>query len=224
MPPSSLNPLIFRDNSEGLRYLLLVGAAGICALVFNSLTGADRDVGTIIGKTLGALLLAFSGCVLQVRRLAIDPVRLEISVVSKDLVKTVTGRFGFNDVQKLFVKLTYDHDEGFMPPHRQKPRWSIFFMLKNRSIPVTVSPYVSKDQAMREARCIQELAQVGISDNLEEGLTQLADAGRTIDAVIVARQQLGMTLMQAKEAIDQTADRRKTPLSPRKLESDHHLR
>jgi len=33
-----------------------------------------------------------------------------------------------------------------------------------------------------------------------------------------------MTLMQAKEAIDQTADRRKTPLSPRKLESDHHLR
>ena len=208
MPSSSLNPLIFRDNSEWLRYVLLAGAAGMCVLVFNSLTGADRDVGKIIGGTLGVLLLAFSGSVLQVRRLVIDPVRPEISVVSKNLVKTVTDRFGFNDVQKLLVQLTYDHDEEFMPPHRQKPRWSILFMLKDRSVPVTVSPYVSKDQAMREARRIQELVRVEISDNLEEGLTQLAQPGRTIDAVIVARQQLGMTLMQTKEFIDQAADRR----------------
>lgn len=51
---------------------------------------------------------------------------------------------------------------------------------------------------MREAERVQQFLQVDISDNLAEGLTQLAQTGQTIDAVVVALQQLGMTLEQAK--------------------------
>ena len=211
MPSSSLKPLIFRDNNEWLRYVLLAGAGGLGVFVFNSLTGAERDVGKIIGGTLGALLLAFSGYVLQVRRLVVDPARREISVTSKGLTKTVTDQFGFDETLKLLVQLTYDRDEDLSPANRQRPCWSILFLLKDRSIPVTVSPYVSKEQAMRDARHIQKLVRVEISDNLGEGLTQLAQTGRTIDAVIVARQQLGMTLTQAKDSIDQAANRHEPP-------------
>lgn len=224
MPSPSLKPLIFRNNSEWLRYLLLAGAAGMCVLLFNSLTEADRDVGKIIGGTVGVLLLAFSGCVLQVRHLVVDPARLEISVVSKDLMKTVTDRFRFDEVRKLLVLLTYERDEELSPANRQRERWSILFLLKDRSVPVTVSPYVSKDQAMLDAQLIQELVRAEISDDPQEGLTQLAETGRTIDAVIMARQQLGMTLLQAKEFVDQAAHRRERLLSSptRKSDHDHH--
>ena len=221
MPSSSLNPLIFRDNSEWLRYVLLAGAVGTSVLVFNALMEAERDIGKIIGGGLGALLLAFSGYVLQVRRLVIDPVRLEISVKNTGLIKTVTDRFRFDEVLKLLVQLTYDHDEGLSPANRQRQRWSVLFLLKNRSVPVTVSPYVSKDQAIRDAQRIQELVHVEISDNLEEGVAQLAQTGRTIDAVIVARQQLGMTLAQAKESIEHAPNRRKSSLPPYTRKSGH---
>ncbi|MDH5668446.1 MAG: hypothetical protein OEY86_10580 [Nitrospira sp.] len=223
MPSLSLKPLIFRDNSEWLRYLLLAGAVGMCVLVFNLLTGAEGNVGKVIGGTLGAFLLAFSGYVLQVRRLVIDPIRLEISVTSKGLASTVTDRFGFSEVLKLLVVLTYDRDEELSPATRQGERWSVLFLLKNRSIPVTVNPYTSKEQAMCEARRIQQLLRVEISDNLEEGLNQLAQTGRTIDAVVVARQQLGMTLAQAKEYSDQAGNGRDSPISVHKLKPDHHL-
>lgn len=221
MPSSSLNPLIFRDNNEWLRYVLLAGAVGMGVLVFNSLTGEDHDVGTIIGGTLGVLLLAFSGYVLEVRHLVVDPARLEISVIRKDLAKTVTDRFGFTDVRKLLVQLAYGHDEELSPAHRQKPRWSILFLLKDRSVPVTIRPYASKDQATHDAQRIQELVRVEISDNLEEGLNQLAQTGRTIDAVIMARPQLGMTLVQAKEYIDQMVNNGASSPS-HEIKQDHH--
>ena len=215
--------LIFRDNSEWLRYLLLAGAVGMCALVFNVLTGAEGDVGKIVGGTLGVFLLAFSGYVLQVRRLVIDPVRLEVSVKSTGLAKAVTDRFRFEEVLKLLVVLTYDRHEEASPASRRGERWSIVFLLKNRSVPVTISPYVSKEQAMRDARRIQELVRVEISDDLEEGLTQLAETAGTIDAVIVARRQLGMTVMQAKDYIEQAGNSRESPASSHTLKPDHHL-
>lgn len=212
MLSSSLKPLVFWDNREWLRYVLLGCAAGMCVLAFNSVTETERDVGKIVGGTLGALLLGFSGYVLQVRRLVVDPTRLEISVTSNSLAKTATDRFRFDEVIKLLLLRTYEHDEELLPANRQCERWSVLFVLKDRTIPITTSPSPTKEQALREAKRIQQLLRVEISDNPEEGLTQLAHAGHTIDAVVVARQQLGMTLVQAKEHIEQTAGRRKPPL------------
>lgn len=43
-PTSLLKPLVFRDNSEWLRYVLLAGSMTMCVLVFNSFTEAERDI------------------------------------------------------------------------------------------------------------------------------------------------------------------------------------
>jgi hypothetical protein len=43
MPPSSLKPLIFRDNGEWPRYVLLADSVGMGVLAFNSFTEAERD-------------------------------------------------------------------------------------------------------------------------------------------------------------------------------------
>jgi len=201
-------PLVFRDNSNWLRYVLLGCAAGMCALVLNALMGAERDIGKIIGGTLGALLLGFSGYVLQVRRLVVDPLRREITVISKELTSTVTDRFRFDDVIKLQLLLTYERNEELLPANRQVGCWSVLFVLKERAVPLTVNPYASKNQAMREAKRIQQILHVEISDNFQEGIAHLAQAGRKIDAVAVARQHLDMPLKQAKDYIDQAASRR----------------
>jgi hypothetical protein len=86
------------------------------------------------------------------------------------------------------------------------------FVLKDRTVPVTVNPYPSKEQALREAKRIQQLIHVDISDNLDEGLAHLAHTGKAIDAVVAARQHLGMTLGEAKDRIDQLTGRRKPAL------------
>jgi hypothetical protein len=76
-------------------------------------------------------------------------------------------------------------------------------------VPVAVNPYASKDQAMREAVRIQQILPVEISDNSEEGITQLAQTGKSIDAVIALRRQRpDMTLTQAKDMIDHMTGRR----------------
>lgn len=212
-PPSPLKPLIFRDNSAWLRYVFLGGALGMCVLVAGSLIGTDHDIGKIIGGILGVLLLGFSGYVLQVRQLVINPLRQEVTVTSKGLARTVTDRFTFDEVAKLLLLPTYEHNEELLPTNRRSERWSVVFVLKDRTVPATVNPYPSKEQAMQQATRIQQLVRVDIYTNLDEGLAHLAHTGKTIDAVVAARQHLGMTLGEAKDHIDQVTGRRKPTMT-----------
>lgn len=213
IPSTSSATLIFQDNSEWLRYVLLAGCVGMCVLVFNSFTEAERDIGTIIGGTLGALLLGFSGYVIQVRRLVIDPARREVTVTGKSLTKSVTDRFRFDEVVRLLVLLTYDRDEESLPANRQRERWSVLFVLKDRTIPVSANLYPSKEHALREAKRLQPLLNVAISDSPDEGLAHLIQTGKTIDAVTaLRRQQPGTTLPQATEIVDHATSLREPPL------------
>jgi len=201
-------PLVFSDNSEWLRYALLCCAVGMGTLAIDNLVGEVRDLGKIIGGTLGVLLFGFSGYLLQVRRLVVDPLRREITVTSKGLTRIVTDRCRFDDVTKLLVLLTYERNEELLPANRRSKRWSMSLVLKDRALPVTISSYASKEQALRDAKRIQELVKIEISDSAEEGLANLAQTGKTIDAVVAARQQLGMTLTQAKDHVNRIAGRR----------------
>jgi len=211
--PSPLKLLVFRDNSEWLRYVFFAGAAGMGLLVYTTLTGAERDTGKIIGGTLGVLLLGFSGWVLQVRRLVIDPHRLDITVISKGLTSAVVDRFRFDEVTKLLLLRTYESDEELLPANRQRERWSVLFVLKDRTVPLTTNLYLSKEHALREAKRIQPLLKVEISESLGEGLTHLIQTGRTINAAMaLRRQQPDMSLTQAKEIVDHATSGHKPPL------------
>ena len=201
MSVSNAQPVVFRDNSEWLRYALLGGAIGMVVLVADNLIGLEHDIGKIIGGSLGALLLGFSGYVLQVRRLVVDPQRREIMVTSKGLTKIVTDQCRFDEVTKLLLLLTYDRDENLLPANQQSERWSVVIVLKDRQIPVNVNPHTSKDQAMADAKRIQQWLNVEISDNVDESITHLAKNGRIIDAVVTASQTKGMPLAQANDYV-----------------------
>ena len=204
---ASMKPLVFRDNSEWLRWVLLAGAVGMAVVAVNGFTGGERDPGKIIGGSLGALLLAFSGYVLQVRRLVIDPPRWEVTVMSKGLTRTVTDRFGFDDVDKLQLVPTYERNEDLLPANRNSERWSLLFVLKDRTVALTTAPYVSKDEALRQATLVQQVLGVEISDKAEEGIALLAQAGRIIDAVVTTRRIQGKTLTEARTAVQRLTDR-----------------
>jgi len=208
IPSASFNPLVFRDNSEWLRYAFAGGAIGLAALAGNNVVGSGYDIGKVIGGSLGALLMGFSAYALQVRRLVLDPARREITVRSKGLAKTVADRCRFDEVTKLLVVRTDERDDQLLPAHRQSERWSVMLVLKDRAIPVTISPYISKDRAMRDAGRIQQLLNVEIADNVDESIAHLVSTGRIIDAVLLTRQRSGMSLTQAKDHIDRLAGRR----------------
>lgn len=209
---TSAKLLVFRDNSGWLRYVLLAGCAGMCVLVFNSLMEAERDFGKIVGGALGALLLGFSGYVLQVPRVAVDPARREVTVTGKSSTKSVTDRFRFDEVVKLLLLRTYDRDEELLAANRQHERWSVLFVLKDRTIPLSTNLYASKEQALREANRIQPLLNVDISDSPDEGLAHLIQTGKTIDVVaVLRRQQPDMTLTQAKQIVDDSTGRHTPP-------------
>lgn len=203
-PQRSSQPLVFRDNSEWLRWVLLAGAVGMCVLVVNGVMGDERDTGKIIGGTLGALLLGFSGYVLQVRHVVLDPVRRDITITSKQLRGTATETIRFDEITKLLLVLAYDQNGD---DNRQRERWSIVFVLDDRSLPVNSNPYLSKDQAMADAKRIQQMLKVEISDDVEDGIAYLARQGRTIDAVVTTAQTQGMTLTQAKQYVKAKATR-----------------
>lgn len=197
--------LVFRDNSEWLRWGLLSGAIGMGVLVADNLIGTGHDIGKIIGGILGALLLAFGGSVLQVRRVEVNPVRRDIVITSRTLLSTTNESIRFDEVIKLLLVLTYERDENLLPANRQSERWSVVFVLKDRSLPVNLNPHVSKEQAMADAKRLQPLLDVEISNHVDDGIAHLARSGRTIDAVVVTRQQSQMTLTEAKDQVDRIA-------------------
>ena len=208
-----MKPVIFRDNHEWLRDLLLAGAAGMAVFVTHGLVGQETDIGKIVAGTLGILLLGFSGLVLQVRSLVVDPFRREVTVTGKSLIKTATDRFRFEEVMKLLLLRTYEQDETSLPTNRQRERWTVLFVLKDRTIPLSTNLYVSKEDALREAQRLRPLLNVAISDSPDEGLAHLIQTGKTIDAVTaLRRQQPDMTLSQAKEIVDHATSRRTPPL------------
>ena len=212
-PSTSSASLIFRDNSEWLRYVFLAGAAGLAVFVANGLAEPETEIGKIVAGALGALLLGFSSLVLQVRCLVVDPLRREVTVTGKSLIQTVTTRFRFDEVSKLLLLRTYEQDEALLPANRRRERWSVLFVLKDRTIPVSTNLYASKEHALREAQRLQPLLNVDISDNPDEGLAHLTQTGKTVDAVIaLRRQQPDMTLTEAKEIVDHATSRRKPPL------------
>lgn len=213
MSSSSSTPLIFRDNSEWLRYVFLASAVGLAVFVVNEITGPETDIGKFVAGTLGTLLLGFSGCVLQVRRLVVDPLRREVTVTGKSTTTFVMDRFRFDEVVTLLVLLTYDRDEELLPANRQREQWSVLFVLKDRTVPVSTNLYPSKEQALREANRLQPLLNVAISDSPDEGPAHLTQTGKTVDAVTaLRRQQPELTLTQAKDRIDHATSRRGPPL------------
>jgi hypothetical protein len=100
---------------------------------------------------------------------------------------------------------TFHYDEELMPANRWQERWSLALACKTRSVSITHNLYVSKEQAMRDARKIQQFLNVEISDAVEESITSLAQNGRRIEAATLATRSLGMTTTQAKVCMEKDA-------------------
>ena len=83
-----------------------------------------------------------------------------------------------------------------------RERWAIALVLEERSVPVTENLYITKERALRDAKRIQQLLNVEISDAVDESIASLAQNGRKIEAVTLASRSLGMTTTQAKDFVD----------------------
>jgi hypothetical protein len=197
--------LVLRENGEWLRYVLWGAAIGMCFLAVSAINSPVRDVGKIIGSALGVLLFGFSGFVLRSRSIVVDPSKREVTLVSKGFRQTSTEALKFDEINRILVLMTYDSVENLRSINVLRERWSIAFVLRERSVPVTKNLYITKEQALRDAKKIQRLLDVEISDTIEEGIAHLAQTGKKVEAMNVACRALGMTTAQAKDFVEGNA-------------------
>jgi hypothetical protein len=158
MEPRSDQPLILKENSEWLRYVLWGGAIGMCFIAASTIASPEREAGKIVGAALGVLLLGFAGCVMQTRRAVIDPARREVTLVTKGLRRQSVERLAFADIRRIRLLATSERDEGV-----DRSRWAIVLVLDQRSVQLTRNLYLTRDQAMRDAAAIQQRLGVEIS-------------------------------------------------------------
>jgi hypothetical protein len=151
------------------------------------------------------LLFGFSGFVLRSRSIVVDPSKREVTLVSKGFRQTSTEALKFDEINRILVLMTYDSVENLRSINVLRERWSIAFVLRERSVPVTKNLYITKEQALRDAKKIQRLLDVEISDTIEEGIAHLAQTGKKVEAMNVACRALGMTTAQAKDFVEGNA-------------------
>jgi hypothetical protein len=197
--------LVLRENGKWLRYVFWGGALGMCFLVVSAIDSPVPDVGKIIGSAMGILFFGFSGCVLQTRRIVVDPSRREITIASEGFRQATTERLRFDEIKRILVLTTFDSVENLRGVSIMRERWSIAFVLKERSVPVTKNLYITKEQALRDAQKIQRLLDVEISDTVEESIAHLAQNGKRVEAMTLASRALGQTTAQAKEFVERNA-------------------
>ncbi len=194
-----------RENGEWLRYVFWGAAIGMGFLVVSAINSPVRDVGKIAGSAMAVLFFGFSGFVLRTRRIVIDPLRREAIITSKGFRQVTTERLRFDEIRKILVLITFDSVENSRGVSVMRERWSIAFVLEGRSVPVTKNLYITKEQALRDAKKLQLLLGIEITDTVEDSIAHLAQAGRKVEAVTLASRALGTTIAQAKDFVEGSA-------------------
>lgn len=193
---------ILQENSGWLRYVLWGCAIGFCVLAVSVINAPVRDVGKVIGSVMGVLLFGFSGYVIRTRHITVDPLSQKVTITSKGFWQKTTEHLAFKEIKKVLVLTTFDSIENLQGANVMRERWAIALVLEERSVPVTENLYITKERALRDAKRIQQLLNVEISDTVDESIASLAQNGRKIEAVTLASRSLGMTTTQAKDFVD----------------------
>lgn len=192
---------ILQEGSEWLRYAFWSCAIGMGLLAANAINAPVRDIGKIVGSMLGVLLLGFSGFVLRIRSIVVDPSSRVVTITSKGFRRTSTERLRFDEIRKILVLATFDTIENLRGANIARERWGFALLLEEHSVAVTKILYITKEQAMRDAVKMQHLIGVEITDTREESITHLVKSGRKIEAVTLASREVDMTSTQAKDHI-----------------------
>jgi hypothetical protein len=192
---------VLRENSEWLRYVLWASAVGLGILAANAIAAPVRDTGKIIGSLLGVLLFGFSGFVFRTRCIMADPVSRTITITSKGFRKPSREQFGFDEVRRILVVSTLDYDSDLMPANRWQKRWLLALDCKGGNVQLNQNYYNSKEQALRDAEKLRQLLGIEIADTPRESIAQLSQNYK-VEAITLARRELGMTLQQAKEHVE----------------------
>jgi len=192
---------VLRENSEWLRYVLWACAVGLGILAANAIAAPVRDTGKIIGSLLGVLLFGFSGFVFRTRYVMADPITRMITLTSKGFRKTSREQFGFDEVRRILVVSTLDYDSDLLPANRWQKRWLLALDCKGGNVQLNQNYYNRKEQALRDAERLRQLLGVDIVDTPKESIAQLSQNYK-VEAITLARRELGMTLQQAKEHVD----------------------
>jgi hypothetical protein len=199
---SNSDVVVLKENSEWLRYVFWGAAFGMCFLVVTIINAPNLEYGKLYGSLTGLMLLGFSGFVLKTRRITVDPVKQEITILIKGFRQASIERIRFDEVQNILVFMvpdTYEDSNG-----RTKPceSWSIALALNARKVTLNQNPLTQK-QALDISSALQKLVHVKeVSENTEEVIMTLLQDGRKIDAIKFAASKLGLTLKQAKDFVE----------------------
>jgi hypothetical protein len=193
--------LVLRDNREWLRYVFFAGAVGMCFLLASMLNSPERETGKMIGTFAGILLLGFCGFVLKCQRFEFDALNRQVTIRIRGFRSTSIETLSFGQIRKIVVAKTFESVEDSRGRSEMRERWRIDLLVDERTIPVTTTLYVGKEQALRVADSIQRMLNITIADDSNDAVDDLIKTGRLIEAIAVVRKEKGLSLADARDYV-----------------------
>jgi hypothetical protein len=200
--------VIIRERWTVLRLAALAGAAAIPVLLAMD-SGATTTGRTWIGGLVAAGLLAVVAAAVVDLEYRFDPRARLVSWRRARLFGRRTGSVAYADIRDVLVRAETERDED---AHRSRTVWRLELVTSDGTLSLTNQRALRPDEHEVVADLLRTV--IGLpAPHPEEGVARLARAGYLVDAVALARRQLGCTLDDASALVDRL--RREPPDQPK---------
>lgn len=191
-----------KETSNWLRYVFWIGALAMLYLGAERVTATVVDWGKAIGLAACALLLGFSGFVLEERRIAFDPTTRTVSIRRRGFRRRSVETIGFSEIRRLAivaVPTTWEDSNGRSRPDTG---FSAVLVLDGRNVPINAEPLSGREQAQKLAEEVAARTGSPIAASDGDAIDFLLASGRTVDAVAALARAKNLSLTDAKAEID----------------------
>lgn len=193
--------LVLKENSGWLRYVFWGAAIGMFFLAIGAFNAPVPDVQKAVLSLLGVALLGFSGFALPVRCTVIDSSQRKVTLTCKRFMSKTVERMRFDEIRSVAILTTLESVENLRGTEELRKRWGIAFVLEERSVSVKLNLYLTHDQAVRDAKRIQQLLGVELTDSTDASIDLLARGGRKIEAMALASRTIGKPTTEARNFV-----------------------
>jgi hypothetical protein len=181
-----------------LRFVLLLLGAAVLAAV---LAQEPREVGRVSLGVLGSLLPFTLAAVLEQASFHFDPTQRRLRWSRRSLFRALAGEIPFDEISAVSVRVRFETDTDSRRG-RRRPAYQVVLGTSAGEIPLWNAWVGDERGPARAAEAIRALLGHAPAAPAPASIEALVASGQLVDAVKLARAQLGLSLEQAKRHVE----------------------
>lgn len=193
--------LVIRESWALLRATCVSAACLLPVVVFLA-ASAEGSLGwqKLAGSALGSMLLSAIAAVVDDRRFIFDPSIRTMTWEQRNWLRSRGGRLPFSEIKDVVVPLSRETD---LDSNRRRNHYTALLVTAAGQIPLTSTSSMRKQEYVDLADAVLAVLSRPHRESTGEGeIDRLVAAGRTIDAIALARAQKGLGLAEARALVD----------------------